>query len=370
MNLTYDILSIANNPEFWNSQGVKKDRTHELHFDEDNFVIGKLDNDVEFKILIGKSATTEVTPSSIQGSPFASSTTSTPSTYANEQSLQPFKVNLELFYDDDDSWSFGTSSQGDYYNFFDKIKRGLFSEFKDILHEDGLIKGLRVGTQTNYERMKKFYYLFHVVLSKEQPVTCLQYACMWSRIDFVVLILQYLVGASPEFAKIYINYAANFDVDANPAWGIKVTPRTTKEHFYYYTNNKEFKTAYDLVAWCAKDSWGIVSGLSQLGSIASNIPKALESGRAIYGKIIGKAAKSVGSAFTMSNRDIAIKNVLTLFGGMEIPKINVTVGELSKSSFWSSPLAMNPGFQLSLSQAKNPEKFLGVPVDIAEVVDA
>ena len=220
-------------------------------------------------------------------------------------------MNLNLYYDDMTKAT-STTSEGDYYNFFDKIKRGLFSEFKDILHEDGFIKGMRVGYQFTSERMQKFYYLFHVVLSKEQPVTCLQYACMWSRDDFVILILQYLIGASEEFVEKYINYAANFDIKAIQSSNIRVLPRSTRDHFYNYSNEKQNMTAFDLIGMCSKHSYGIVSSLSQLGSIASNIPKVLDSGRTIYAKILGKGAKSVATFFTDQN--LKIRNILQSYG--------------------------------------------------------
>jgi hypothetical protein len=37
----------------------------------------------------------------------------------------------------------------DKYNIFDKIKKSLFSELQDVLHETGLIKGMKVGYQSN-----------------------------------------------------------------------------------------------------------------------------------------------------------------------------------------------------------------------------
>ena len=243
------------------------------------------------------------------------SITSNPPTSSENSGVDTCK--LELFYDDNEAPDY-SSSTGDKYNFFDKIKRGLFSEFKDILHEDGLIKGLRVGTENTVSRMNKFWYLFHVVLSKEQPVTCLQYACMWNRDDFVILILQYLIGASTEFAKTYINYAADFDMFAKPASDIKFYPRSTKEHFTDYSNpntrffRKESMTAYDLVGRCAKDSWGIVSGLSQLGSIASNIPKAYYNIQYVP-KVVGKTLKTGYNLFVDKKQNI--QDLLLNYGG-------------------------------------------------------
>jgi hypothetical protein len=218
---------------------------------------------------------------------------------------------LELFYDDNIAPDY-LSSTGDYYNFFDKIKRGLFSEFKDILHEDGLIKGIRVGALDTSSRMEKFWYLFHVVLSQEQPVTCLQYACMWDRDDFVILILQYLIGASPEFAETYINYAADFDMNAKQASDLKIMQRSTKEHFTGYSNIKEYMTAYDLVGRCANQSYGMVSGLSQLGSIASNIPKAYYNVQYVP-KVLGKSLKTVYNIG--GNKTQIIRDLLSKYGG-------------------------------------------------------
>jgi hypothetical protein len=258
-NLTYTILRI------------NRTINDKVYTDANNFVIGKIEQGIgeikqgmQFKILID----------SFEGSSTpGSSSTSTPVPSSSFTSNEQPCPNLKLFYDDTMSpeqqkhWAVQLTNkltnykntyvvQGDYYKFFHMIRNGLFLEFKNILHEDGFIKGYTVATQTYNDRMKKFYYLFHVVLSEKQPVTCLQYACMWNRLDFVILILQYLVGASPEFATIYINYAAKFDVGAKPNFDWNNIPKQTVEHFSEYTTNYKAQTALDLINYCASKDPG------------------------------------------------------------------------------------------------------------------
>jgi hypothetical protein len=209
---------------------------------------------------------------------------------------------------------------GDRYNFFNKIKRGLFSEFKDILHEDGVIKSMAVARETTKQREHKFFYLFNVVLSEKMPVTALQYACMYSRKDFIILILQYLIGASREYAMNYINYAALVDKQAIP----NSSTTETKSHYTNYSfkknrENFEYKTALDLVgrdAHMTEGNVGLYSALDKVGSAVTKIPKVLANPVAGVGEVASKSAKFVGETvrYVTMNRDSDIIGLLQHFG--------------------------------------------------------
>jgi hypothetical protein len=202
--------------------------------------------------------------------------------------------NLEFFYIR--SKDFGVlKNADDKYNFFDKIKKGLFSEFKDVLHEDGIIKGMKVGYQSNKERLRKYYYLFHNVLTKEEPVTALQYACMWNRLDMVILILSYLVGSSKEYVKKYINYS--IPTEGSPIQGMR---------------------AIDLISLYANQSLGVRSSVSQGVSALTQLPKAIFNPFGTALKAVGKTAKAVGQvaqqSATIVGMDNPIKTLLLEFG--------------------------------------------------------
>lgn len=184
----------------------------------------------------------------------------------------------------------------DKYNFFDKIKKSLFSELQDVLHETGLIKGMKVGYQSNKERLRKYYYLFHNVLTAEEPVTALQYACMWNRLDMVILILSYLVGSSKEYVKKYINYAV--PTDGSPLQGMR---------------------AIDMVSLYANQSLGMRSSASQTVSALTQLPKAIFNPFGSALRAIGKTAKVVGqvtqqSATATGAIDNPIHTLLLEFG--------------------------------------------------------
>ena len=174
---------------------------------------------------------------------------------------------LELFYIANKGY---IQNPSDKYNFFSKIKGGLFSEFKDILHEDGLIKGMKVGYESSRERLRKYYYLFHNVKSGDEPVTALQYACMWNRLDMVILILSYLVGCSKDYVAKYINYYAS-SPDISP--------------------NKIKGRAIDLIG--TSHGMGGMSSLRQGASALTNLPKALLNPIGSAFNLVGKTGKAV-----------------------------------------------------------------------------
>jgi len=187
----------------------------------------------------------------------------------------------------------------DKYNIFDKIKKSLFSELKDVLHEDGIIKGMKVGYQSNKERLRKYYYLFHNVLSREQPVNALQYACMWNRLDMVILILSYLVGSSKEYVKKYINYA--IPTEDSPLQGMR---------------------AIDLLNLNANESLGVRSSVSQGVSALTQLPKVIFNPFGMALKAMGKTAKAVGqvtqqSATGVGAIDNPIYTLLKEFGSKD-----------------------------------------------------
>ena len=189
---------------------------------------------------------------------------------------------LEFFYIR--SKDFGIlKNADDKYNIFDKIKKSLFSELKDILHEDGLIKGMKVGYQSNKERLRKYYYLFHNVLSDTEPVTALQYACMWNRDDMVILILSYLVGSSKDYVKKYINYAVK-----------------SGEH--------QGKRAIDLISIYANQSLGMRSTASQGLSALSQVGKAAFNPLGYAAKAFGKTAKAVGQVANQATNMVGVEH--------------------------------------------------------------
>lgn len=187
----------------------------------------------------------------------------------------------------------------DKYNIFDKIKKSLFSELQDVLHETGLIKGMKVGYQSNKERLRKYYYLFHNVLTAEEPVTALQYACMWNRLDMVILILSYLVGSSKEYVKKYINYA--IPTEGSPLQGMR---------------------AIDMVSLYANQSLGMRSSASQTVSALTQLPKAILNPFGSALRAMGKTAKAVGQATQQSSTAIGatdnpIHSLLLEFGSKQ-----------------------------------------------------
>ena len=94
----------------------------------------------------------------------------------------------------------------DKYSHFYFIQNSLHDQFKNMVHNIGVFKDFRSTYKSTTEGLRQYYYLFHCLFSKAMPVTVLQYACMWNALDELKLILSYLVGTSPEYAKKYINY--------------------------------------------------------------------------------------------------------------------------------------------------------------------
>lgn len=138
----------------------------------------------------------------------------------------------------------------DKYSHFYFIQYALHDQFKNMVHNIGVFKDFRSTYKSTTEGLRQYYYLFHCLFSRDMPVTVLQYACMWDALDELKLILSYLVGTSPEYAKKYINYCIP-------------------------SGQLQGKRAIDLIGTMSAASLGIKStvkqGASFLGNTAKNI---------------------------------------------------------------------------------------------------